>query len=75
MATDQQGAPDRQHAGERAQDMSVRHSGPVRTVLHTAQCPVLAQDLLIRLDETYPQVPASAKEQLLTGLVRQGPAS
>ncbi|GDY51992.1 hypothetical protein SVIO_026150 [Streptomyces violaceusniger] len=76
VATDQQGAPGRQHARERpqdrAQDMSVRHSGPVRTILHAAQFPVLAQDLLNRLDQTYPQVPTSAKEHLLTGLVRQG---
>ncbi|MFF5672808.1 lantibiotic dehydratase [Streptomyces hygroscopicus] len=69
---DERAAGERRHEGRSAQEVSVRHTAAVRTVLAAARHPCPAGDLLKVLDETYPSVPASAKEGLLAELVRQG---
>ncbi|OIJ88945.1 hypothetical protein BIV25_35240 [Streptomyces sp. MUSC 14] len=65
-------SPARQHGGHGVQEVSVRHTGPVKTVLAAARRPVRAGELLEHLDDAYPEVAASAKEGLVLGLVRQG---
>ncbi|MEU8693743.1 lantibiotic dehydratase [Streptomyces sp. NPDC048665] len=67
-----QDASERQHEGHGVQEVSVRHTAPVRTVLAMAHRPVLAGELLQHLDDAYPGVRASAKEGLVLGLVRLG---
>ncbi|MFE5121631.1 lantibiotic dehydratase [Streptomyces sp. NPDC056669] len=70
--SDEPATDERQREGRTAQEISVRHTAAVRTILAATRHPRPAGGLLKTLDEAYPNVPASAKEGLLVELVRQG---